>query len=73
MGDHAVTLHLSESETSVSASTLGRLLIQVLELSSGSGVDLVIDHMTQSLVVGRTNEDLGLELLTSEWIEHDLE
>lgn len=73
MRDHAVTLHLSESETSVSASTLGRLLVQVLEFSSGSGVDLVVDHVTQSLVVGRTDEDLGLQLLASERIEHDLE
>lgn len=72
VGDHAVTLHLSEPQTTVSASTLSRLLVEVLEFASGSGVNLVVDHVSQSLVVGRPDEDLGLQLLPGERIEHDL-
>ena len=72
MGDHAITLHLSESQASISASTFSRLLVQILKFSSSSGMNLVVDHMSQSLVVSRSDEDLGFELLTSERIEHDL-
>ena len=72
MGDHAVPLHLSEPETSVPAPALGGLLVEVLELSSGPGVDLVVDHMLESLVVGGPEEDLGGEHLAGEGVEDRL-
>jgi hypothetical protein len=48
-GNKATDLHLSESQTTVSRTTLDRLTGQDLNRSSGSGVDLVVDHMFQTL------------------------
>lgn len=72
VGDHAISFHLTKPQTSVSASTLGRLLVQILKFASCSGVNFVIDHVTKSLVVGWADEDLGFQLLTGEGIEHNL-
>ena len=51
---HAVTLHLSESEAAVSRSTFSGLSSQDLNRASASRVHLVIDHVLQPLVEGRS-------------------
>lgn len=72
MRDHTITLHLSEPKTSITTSSLGRLLVQVLELSSCTSVDLVVDHMLESLVVSRSQKDLAFEHLSSERVVNSL-
>jgi len=69
---HAVTFHLSESQTAVTSSSLSWLAGENLSRTAASGVDLVADHMLQSLIVGRVEEDHDFELLASEAIVHDL-
>lgn len=70
--DHAVTLHFSESKTSVSRSTLGGLSGENLDRASPSGVHLVVDHVLQSLIEGGAEEDHDLHLLAGEAVVHDL-
>ena len=70
--DHAVTLHLTESKTSVSGSTFGWLSGQDLCGASSSGVHLVSDHVLESLIVSWVEEDQDLLFLSSEPIVHHL-
>lgn len=61
--DHAIALHLSEAETTVAGTTFYRLAGQDLGGATGAGVDLVVDHVAETLVVGWAEEDLGGHLL----------
>lgn len=70
MRDHTIPLHLTESKTSISGSTLGWLSCEDLSGSSTSGMHLVTDHMLQSLIVSWTKEDEHLLLFTSKSIVH---
>lgn len=70
--DHAVTLHLSESKTSISGSTLGWLSGQDLSGASSSGMHLVSDHMLESLIVSGVEEDQDFLFLSGESIVHHL-
>ena len=71
--DHAITFHLSETETTVTSTTFDRLTGQDLKRATGTGVDLVVDHVAETLVVGWAEEDLGGELLAGVTVVHDLE
>lgn len=71
MRDHAVTLHLSESEATISGAPFSRLSSEDLNGSSASRVHLVIDHVLQSLVESRPKEDHDLHLFACEAIVHD--
>lgn len=53
MRDHAVTFHLTKAKTSVSGSAFSRLASKNLCGASTSRMDLIIDHMLESLIVGR--------------------
>ena len=53
----AVPLHFTESQTSGPASSVGRLSGYGHHRPSGSGVHLIVDQMSQSLIVNRTDED----------------
>lgn len=68
---HAVTFHLSETETAVSGSTFSGLSGQDLHGASSSGVHLVVDHVLESLIESGSQEDHDLHLLASEPIVHD--
>jgi hypothetical protein len=72
MRDHTVTLHLSETQTSISGSSFGRLSGQDLCGSSTSSVDLISDHMLKPLIEGGSEEDKHIELLSSESVVHGL-
>lgn len=72
MRDHAVTLHLSESETAITRSTLCGLSREDLCRSTASRVDLVTHHMLQALIVSRVQEYHDFHALTSESVVHDL-
>ena len=70
MRDHAVTLHLSESETAVSGTTFRRLSRQDLSRTSASRMNLVTHHMLEALIVGGIQEDHHLHALACEAIVH---
>eukprot|EP00754_Rhynchopus_humris_P041554 Rhum_TRINITY_DN25108_c0_g1::Rhum_TRINITY_DN25108_c0_g1_i1::g.181333::m.181333 len=59
--NHAVALHLSEPQTAVLRPTLRRLLGQTLQGTACPGMDLVLYHVLQALVVRRSQEDLVFE------------
>ena len=51
MGNHAVSLHLPKSKTTITRSPLSRLPRKNLYRASSTRMDLVINHVLQSLVV----------------------
>ncbi len=66
-----VPFHFTESETTVPTTTLHGLSIEDLDGTAGSRMDLVVDHVLEALVVGGTQEDLGVQFATSEAVVHD--
>ena len=57
MRNDAVSLHLSETQTSCPTSSVGGLSGESYNWSSGTCVHLIIDQMSQSLVVDGPDED----------------
>lgn len=72
VGDLTISFHLPESETTVFSTTLERLSGHQCDGSSRSAVDLVVDHMLQTLIKRRSEEDRDHHLSASEAIVHDL-
>ena len=72
MRDHAVSLHLTEAETTVTTTSLSGLACQNLSWTATSGVDLVLDHVLEALVVGWSKEDHHFHFLAGEAIVHHL-
>ena len=58
MSYDTISLHFSESETSMSGSPVSRLPGESDDRTSGSRVHLIIDQMPKSLVIGRSEEYL---------------
>jgi hypothetical protein len=73
MSNHAITFHLPETKATISRTTLHRLASQDLRWAAGASVDLVVNHMAQTLVVSRAEEDLGYELAPGVPVVHDFE
>ena len=71
MGHHAITLHLAETETTVTSATFGWLARQNLCRTATSRMDLIAHHMLQALIIGRIEEDHNLHSFSSEPIVHD--
>lgn len=71
VGDHAVPLHFTESEATIATSSFSRLPGKDLSWTSATRVDFVLDHMLQSLVVSRPQENHNLHLLSCEAVIHD--
>jgi hypothetical protein len=71
--DHAIALHLSETQTTVAGTTFDGLTGKDLQGTAGTGVDFVVDHVAETLVVGWSEEDLGGELLAGVAVVHDFE
>ena len=69
--NHAVTFHLSESQTTVTSSSFSWLASEDLGRAAASRVDLVADHMLEPLVIGGVEEDHNLKLLASKAVVHD--
>lgn len=72
MADDAITLHLSKAQASIPCPSLYWLPCQHGNRPSRSGMDLVINHVLQALVVGGIQEDLGFELSTGVTVVHHL-
>ena len=60
MGDDAVALHLPKAQAAVPGAPLHGLAREQGHRAPAPGVDLVVHHVLQALVVGRVQEDLGL-------------
>ena len=73
MADDTISLHLSESETTISSSTLHGLACQNLHRASASGVDFIVYHVFEALIVGWVQEDVGFQLPPCVAIVHDLQ
>ncbi|GIX64653.1 uncharacterized protein BcabD6B2_40880 [Babesia caballi] len=64
--DHAVALHLAEAQPAVPGAPLGGLPRQHRHRPPGAGVDLVLHHVLEPLVVGGPDEDLAHDHLAGE-------
>jgi hypothetical protein len=71
VGDHTISLHLSEPETTSPASSLCGLPCEINHRPDTPTVLLVVDHVFQALVVDGANEDRGLNLLSGLAIVQD--
>lgn len=70
--NHAVALHLTESEPTVTRSALCWLPCEDLRWPSTSGVDFVCHHMLQTLIESGTKENHNLQALAGESRVHHL-
>lgn len=70
--DQDVALHLADPEPTLAGTPLGRLAGEDLDRSPRTGVDLVRDHVVEFLIEDGPDEDLGVDLLTSDARMHDL-
>ena len=73
MSNHTITFHFTEPETTISGTTLDWLSGHDLDRPTGAGMDLVVHHVPQTLVVGWPEEHLGFQLLAGVSVIHDLE
>jgi len=71
MRNHAISLHFSETKSTVTGATLRWLPSQNLSGATSSRVNLIADHMFKTLVIGGTQEDHDFEALAGEArVEH---
>ena len=70
--NHAVTLHLTESQATITTTPFSWLTGQDLGWSTATRVHFVLHHMLESLVISWTKEDHDFHLLACESIVHDL-
>jgi hypothetical protein len=70
MRNHAVTLHFSKPEATITTTPFSWLSCQDLGWTTTSRVNLILNHMLQSLVIGRSQEDHDFHLLATEAIIH---
>jgi hypothetical protein len=70
MRDHAVALHFSKAQASISRSSFCGLASENLGWSSASSMDLVLNHVLESLVVSGSKEDLDFHLFSVKTIVH---
>lgn len=69
---HAIALHLSEPETSISRPSLCWLSGEYLSGTTTSGMNLVLNHMLEPLIVSGPKEYHDFQLLAAEAVIHDL-
>ena len=72
VSNHTIALHLSETQTTVTRTTFDGLSGEDLKRSTCTSVDLVVDHMPQTLVVSWTQENLCSELSAGMTVVHNL-
>lgn len=68
----AISFHFTKSQTSRSTSTMSWLPCNGHNRTSRPSIHLIIDQMSQSLVVNWTNENKVLKFLATVRVEHDL-
>ena len=68
----AIALHLAEAKAALPRSAFHGLPDEDLDRPPGPRVDLVVDHVLQTLVVRRSKEDLCVHLLARVAAVHHL-
>jgi len=61
-----VTLHFTETDTTMNLTTLDRLASDRVDRTSSTSLELILDHVTQTLVEHDTNEDISHKRLTGD-------
>lgn len=72
MGNHAISFHFSKSKTTITGPSLSWLPCQDLNRATPTWMDLVIDHVFQSLVVSGAKEYQSTETSTCVTVVHSL-
>lgn len=72
VSDLAIALHLAETQTTVATTSFHRLAVQDLDRTTGTTVDLVVDHVLEPLVIGGPDKYLRIQLASGEAVVHDL-
>lgn len=72
MGNLTITFHFAETKSTIAGPSLHRLADQNLDGTTSSRMDLVVHHMLETLIVGRTEEDLGVDFASSVSVVHYL-
>mmetsp|Transcript_10451 Transcript_10451/g.26303 ORF Transcript_10451/g.26303 Transcript_10451/m.26303 type:complete len:451 (-) Transcript_10451:2197-3549(-) len=60
-----ITFHLTKTQTSITSTTFHRLTRQDLYGTTSSGMNFIIHHMSQTLVVHRTQKQLNIQWASS--------
>lgn len=66
VGNEGVTFHLTDTDTTSLGTTLDGLAGQRVHGTGGTDLELVVNHVTETLVVDDTDEDIGGELFTGD-------
>ena len=72
MSQKGVTLHFTETDTTMLLTTLNRLVCEGIIRAGSSGLTFVRDHVSKSLIINNTNEDVDLHLLSENTGIHGL-
>lgn len=64
MTQNTISFHLPETQTPSLRSTMGGLASQGHHLAPHSAINFVLNHVPESLIVDRSDEDRGLEYLS---------
>ena len=72
VGNQRISLHLTDTDTTTLSTTLDGLTSQGSDGTGGTDLELVVDHVTQTLVVDNTHIDVSTELLTCDTRVHGL-
>ena len=70
MRNHAVSLHLAKTKSTITAPAFGWLPCQDLSWTSTTRVNLVLNHMFEPLIVSGTQENHNFHLLACEAVVH---
>ena len=62
MRNQRIALHLSDTDTTSLRTALDGLTSEVIDRAGGTDLELVVHHVTQTLVVHDADEDIGGEL-----------
>lgn len=72
MRQQTVALHLAEADAAVALATFNRLSRERVNGTCRAHLELVGDHVAQTLVVDDAHEDVGLELASVDAAVHAL-
>jgi hypothetical protein len=68
---HTITFHLTETQATITTTAFSWLSSQNLSWTSTSRMNLILDHVLQSLVVSWTKEDHNFHFLACKAIVHN--
>ena len=72
MSEQRVALHLTHTDSTTLFTALDGLVREVVDFTRGSHLELVVDHVTETLVVDQANINIAFELLAGDAGVHGL-